>query len=120
VIEIGTGRDDPVDKARLDQRNERRHSQPGRCQSTGDRETDRYIWSQHFSGEELTRFAQTRRVVGEIGPFDQLGDCLLAVDAAGIDPLPLEKAACLVRGVLLSLLLALFGGELLLGLGAGG
>ncbi len=119
VVEIRAGRNDPVDESSFYERNERRHSQPRRSERAGDREPDRDIGFEHLAGEELASLAKSRGVVGEVRSVDQLGDCFLAIDAARIDALSLEKAAGLVRGVLYSLLLPLFRRELLLRLGSG-
>src|SRR6185295_8932125 len=102
----------------FDQRDERRHSESSGCQGAGDRQADGDIRLEHLLREQLAGFAQPRGVVGEIGPFDEIGDRFLAVDAARVDALPLQKPAGLVRGVLLPALLPLFSGGLLLRLGA--
>src|SRR5204862_4631934 len=92
----------------------------GRRQRAGDRQTDRYVGGEHLFGKELAGFAQSRRIVREVGPVDQFGHGLLAVDAARIDTLTFEKPASLVGRVFDATLLAVLGGQLLLRLGAGG
>ena len=49
VIEIRAGRDDPVDEAALDQRNERRHAEAGRRERAGERHADGHVGLEHLS-----------------------------------------------------------------------
>ena len=100
VIEIRAGRDDPVDEAALDERNERRHAESGRRERAGERHADRDVGLEHLLREQLARFAQTRRVVGEEGVVDQIGGRLGAVDRRGIDARAAQELALLVRRVL--------------------
>ena len=119
MIQIRSGRNDPIDEAGFDQRNQRRHSQSRRSQRAGDRQAHGDGALEHLFGEELASLTQARRVVGEIGPVDQIRDGLLAIDPSRIDALALEKPTRLVRCVLYSALLSVLSGEFLLRLGSG-
>ena len=120
VVEIRARGDDPVDESGLDERNERRHAEPGGSQRAGERESDGDVGLEHLLGEELRSLAQARGVVGEEGALDQIDDALLSVNASRIDPLAAQKAALLVRCVRCTGALALLGRLLLLRLRAGG
>ncbi len=120
VIEIRARGDDPVDVPALDERNERRHSKPGRRERAGERHADGHVRLEHFSGEELTRFAQPRRVVGEERVVDQIRGRLRPADRRRFDARTAKVLALLVRLVLRARALALFGGRFLRALGAGG
>ena len=65
VIEIGAGRDDPVDKACFDQWNQRGNAETRGRQRSGQRDADRDFGLEHLLCEELARFAQSRSVVGK-------------------------------------------------------
>src|SRR5688500_649899 len=87
VIEVRSRRDDPVDEAGFDERDQSRHAETGWSESSRDGESDGDVRLQHFLREQLTRLAQAGRVIGEERALDQLGDSLLAVDPARIDAL---------------------------------
>jgi hypothetical protein len=57
VVEVGAGRDDPVDEPRLDERDERRDAQARGRQRPGQRQPDGHLGFEHLVGEELRRLA---------------------------------------------------------------
>ena len=120
VVEVRARRDDPVDEARLDERDDRRHAQPRRRERAGEGEADRDVVVQHLLGEELAGLPEPRRVVGEEGSVDQVGGGLAAVDAAWRDAAALEPLRSLVRRVRRARALAMLGRALLLALRARG
>jgi hypothetical protein len=65
VIEIGAGRDDPVNKAGFDERNQRGNPETRGRQRSGQRNAHRDFRFEHFLREQLTRFTQSRGVVGK-------------------------------------------------------
>ena len=87
VIEIGAGRDDPVDESRLHQRDQAAHAEPGRRHGTGQGHADRDVGLEHALGEELAALPQPAGVIGQEGVVDQLGDRFLAGGRLGIDAL---------------------------------
>src|SRR5262249_35319671 len=88
---VGAGRHDPVDEARLDQRDQARHAEPRRRERAADAHADGDVVVEHVSREELHRFAQACPVVGEEGVVDQLGDAGRGRDRARIDAGAAEK-----------------------------
>ena len=113
VVEVRAGRDDPVDEARLDERDERRHAEPRRRERAGERQADGDVGLEHLLREELARLAQPRRVVGEERPVDQIAQPSRCRRCGADRCAAREEAARLVRRVLRTRLLALLGGALL-------
>ena len=72
VIEIRPGGDDPVDESRLDERDDARHPQPGRCQRPAQTDADRHVLREHALAEQLGRLAQPCPVVSEESAVDEL------------------------------------------------
>mgnify|MGYP003297027237 CR=1 FL=1 len=70
VIEVGSGRNDPVDKAGFDKRDQRRNAEARGRQRTGERDADRDIVLQHLLIKQLARLTQTGPVIGHEGLVD--------------------------------------------------
>ena len=90
VIQVRTGRNDPVDEARLHERDEAAHPEPGRRHRARERHADRGVRLEHALGEELAALAEPARVVGQEGVVDERGGGLLAGDRGRIDALATE------------------------------
>ena len=67
VIKVGARRNNPIDEARLNQRNQRRDAQARRCERAGECHANRDVRLEHLLREELTRFTQAGCVVGDEG-----------------------------------------------------
>ncbi len=87
VVEIGTGRDDPVDEPPLHQRNQTAHAEPGRRHGPSQRHPDRDVRLEHALGEELAALPQPAGVIRQEGVVDQFGDRFLPGRCPGIDAL---------------------------------
>jgi hypothetical protein len=57
VIQVGPGRDDPVDEARLDQRHQARGGEPWRRERARERQRDRDVGLEDLATQELRRLA---------------------------------------------------------------
>src|SRR5205823_929932 len=97
VIEIRPGGDDPVDESRLDERDDARHPQPGRCQRPAQTDADRHVLREHALAEQLGRLAQPRPVVGEKGAVDELGDGRAGRDGVRVDALSPQELSHLAH-----------------------
>ena len=93
VVQIGPGRNDPVDEPGFEQRNDGAHPEPGWGHRAGQAHPDRHVGFEHPPGKEVAGFLEPPRVIGQKRVVDQLGDPLLAGDGFRIDPGTLEKGS---------------------------
>ena len=90
VIQVGAGRDDPVDEARLHERDEAAHPEPRRRHRARQRHPDRGVRLEHALGEEVAALAEPAGVVSQEGVVDERGGSLLTRNGSRVDALAAE------------------------------
>src|SRR5258708_1920673 len=85
MVEVGAGGHDPIDEAALDQRDQTRDTKTCRRKGASEAETNRDIWLQHLTREELRRLTQPSGVVRKKSLVNQLDNANRRVHWAGID-----------------------------------
>ena len=91
VVEVRPGRDDPVDEARLHQRNQRAHAESRRRHRPGEAHGDGHVGFEHPPGEELAGLPQPAGVVGQEGLVDQIRGRLAPGDRRRRDALAAQE-----------------------------
>ena len=80
VIEIGAGRNDPIDEPGAHQRNDRGHAEAGGRHGARKTHADGDVVRENPFGEKMAGFAESRGIVGVKGLVDQIDDGDVAVD----------------------------------------
>jgi len=96
VIEIRACRNNPINEAGLNQRDQCGHAESRRSKSARQRNAHGYVGLDHLFGEELTRLAQTRGVVSNEGVVDEIDQRRCRIDRLRIDPSPTQKFTLLL------------------------
>src|SRR5262249_1326457 len=96
VIKIRARRNDPIDEAGLNQRDQSGHAEPRRRQCSGQRDTNGHVRLKQLFREELTRLTQTRGVVRNECVVDEVDQLRRRVDRLRIDPPPTQKLTLLL------------------------
>src|SRR5689334_5607294 len=96
VIKICAGGNDPIDEARLNQRNQCGHAKPCWCQRAGQRDANGHVGLEHLFGEELTSLSQTRSVISNECVVDEVDQLCRRTDRLWIDPSSTQKFTLLL------------------------
>ena len=83
VVQIGAGGDDPIDEARLEQRDNGGAAEAGGCKRAGERQADGAVIREHLTAEEPAGLTQAGGVVGLEGAVDEIGHPHPAGDRRG-------------------------------------
>ena len=85
VVEVRSGRHDPVHEPRSHQRDDRAHPEPRRGERPGDGERNRDVVRQHALDEQPRPLLEPCRVVRQERAVDEIGRGLLAGDGRRVD-----------------------------------
>jgi len=96
VIEIGSGLDNPINKAGLDQGNERGDAQARGGERASDRKAHSNVGLEHLAREKMARLTQTRGVISEKGFVNEVREGGFRSDGRGIYSFPMEELASLL------------------------
>src|SRR5437773_12360491 len=97
VIEIGSGRDNPINKAGLDQGNERGDAQARGGERASDRKAHSNVGLEHLAREKTARLTQTRGVISEQGFANAVRAGGYRRDRRGTYSFAMEELASLAR-----------------------
>ncbi len=85
MVEVCACRDDPINVAALDERDDSASAQAGRSQGAGQTHADESVISQHFTAHQLAAFSHSAGIIGQKSLVNEVGDVYVGLNAAGVE-----------------------------------